>query len=263
MKFSGNPYSFLKNGEVRDMKIKTIPASEQVFDYIKNAIVSGEWKVNERIPSEIEMAERFGVNRLTVRMALKKLVALGILETRTGDGTYVREFHFRDYISQIKDFYMTPELLRSVYQFRRVTELECGRLAIQTASDEEIGELRKLYEEYQEMKEQYPGLKAQDGEDFIERFVRKDIEYHCKIVSMSHNELFVYSYDVAREPIARYVDILVRKRIESWKKKGIQASNWNDQHREMFEAICRRDFPAYQKALEQMVDFEVDLAETL
>ncbi len=66
------------------MKIKTIPASEQVFDYIKNAIVSGEWKVNERIPSEIEMAERFGVNRLTVRMALKKLVALGILETRTG-----------------------------------------------------------------------------------------------------------------------------------------------------------------------------------
>ena len=77
-------------------KVKTISANEQVYEYIKDAIINGEWKEGEKIPSETKLAETFEVNRLTVRMALKRLTALGVLETRTGDGTYVKGFRFRE-----------------------------------------------------------------------------------------------------------------------------------------------------------------------
>ncbi len=239
------------------MNIKTIPANEQVFEYMKKAIAYGEWKVNQKIPSEIELSERFGVNRLTVRMALKKLVTLGILETKTGDGTYVREFVFGDYISQITDFYMNQDLLKSVCEFRKTVEIECARLAIQNATNQEISELKAINDEYQMIKQTISTTSKSD----IDKLVDKDVEFHNKIVSMSHNNLFFYAYDVAREPIRQYISILVNSRITSWNKKGIQSAEWNDQHQETYEAIASKDFNSCKDAMNRMVDFNVDLSE--
>ena len=64
-----------------DEKAKKISASEQVFEALQSQISSGVWKVGDRLPSEGELAERYGVNRLTVRVALQKLNALGVVET--------------------------------------------------------------------------------------------------------------------------------------------------------------------------------------
>ncbi|MCG8485733.1 MAG: GntR family transcriptional regulator, partial [Clostridia bacterium] len=119
-------------------KIKQIPAYEQIFEYMRNAIKENQWKIGEKIPSEIELSNEFGVNRLTVRMALQRLNSMGLVETRTGDGTYVKQFNFRDYIDNITDFYMTPDLINKVTAFRRAVELECAKLAIQEATEEEI-----------------------------------------------------------------------------------------------------------------------------
>ena len=74
------------------MRIRKVSASEQVCEAIQAQISSGVWKVGDKLPSESELAAKFGVNRLTVRMALQKLNALGIVETRTGSGTFVIEF---------------------------------------------------------------------------------------------------------------------------------------------------------------------------
>ena len=81
-----------------DEKAKKISASEQVFEALQSQISSGVWKVGDRLPSEGELAERYGVIRLTVRVALQKLNALGVVETRTGSGTYVIEFDFEGYL---------------------------------------------------------------------------------------------------------------------------------------------------------------------
>ena len=81
-----------------DMKIKKVSASEQVCEAIQDQISAGVWKVGDKLPSESDLAAKFGVNRLTVRMALQKLNALGIVETRTGSGTFVIEFDFESYL---------------------------------------------------------------------------------------------------------------------------------------------------------------------
>lgn len=57
------------------MKIKKVSASEQVCEAIQDQISAGVWKVGDKLPSESDLAAKFGVNRLTVRMALQKLNA--------------------------------------------------------------------------------------------------------------------------------------------------------------------------------------------
>ena len=57
---------------------------------LESALFEGRWGVFERLPSERGLAEAFGVNRATVRAALRALAGRGILETRRGSGTVVR-----------------------------------------------------------------------------------------------------------------------------------------------------------------------------
>jgi len=68
------------------MKIKRTSLPDEVCSRIKENIKNNQWKVYDKIPSEGELAEMFGVNRLTIRMALQKLNTLGIVETRVSSG---------------------------------------------------------------------------------------------------------------------------------------------------------------------------------
>jgi len=66
-----------------------VPLYVQIKDYIRLNIQSGAFAVNERIPSERQLAEQFGVNRLTVSKALKELSQEGFIYSQVGKGTYV------------------------------------------------------------------------------------------------------------------------------------------------------------------------------
>ena len=100
------------------MKIKKVSASEQVCEAIQDQISAGVWKVGDKLPSESDLAAKFGVNRLTVRMALQKLNALGIVETRTGSGTFVIEFDFESYLKTASRFYEQSGMMQNVQEFR-------------------------------------------------------------------------------------------------------------------------------------------------
>lgn len=57
---------------------------------IEDALLQGRWKLSERLPSERELAAEFGINRGTLRAALRTLSGKGILETVHGSGTTVQ-----------------------------------------------------------------------------------------------------------------------------------------------------------------------------
>lgn len=64
--------------------------AERARDQLRRRIVAGEWEINSRLPSEVELAEQFGVARGTIREAVRGLAELGMLETAAGRGTFVR-----------------------------------------------------------------------------------------------------------------------------------------------------------------------------
>lgn len=66
-----------------------IPLYQQLVKAIKDAIANGEFKLNDKIPTELELSKKFGVSRITVRAAIDELVEEGILLKRQGKGTFV------------------------------------------------------------------------------------------------------------------------------------------------------------------------------
>ena len=66
-----------------------IPKYLQISAWLKDLIQSGRFKTGEKLPSEIELSKMCGVNRNTLRQAISKLVAEGMLYKRRGSGTFV------------------------------------------------------------------------------------------------------------------------------------------------------------------------------
>ncbi len=67
-----------------------LPKYQQIVVELRRCIAVGRVKVGDRLPSETELADRFGVSRLTVQRALKELQLEGLVERRAGSGTYVQ-----------------------------------------------------------------------------------------------------------------------------------------------------------------------------
>ena len=65
--------------------------SSNVSDKLKRKIIDGEWKVNEQIPTEQELAEELMVSRTTIREAIKILASQNIVRIDRGKGTFVAE----------------------------------------------------------------------------------------------------------------------------------------------------------------------------
>jgi GntR family transcriptional regulator len=72
-------------------KARSVPLHHQVFLVLQDGITESRYAPNEALPSEEELAKLFGVSRVTIRSAMEKLDALGLVERRQGVGTFVRE----------------------------------------------------------------------------------------------------------------------------------------------------------------------------
>ena len=65
------------------------PLYQQIKSLLLQALQAGEWKAGEMIPSEIDLAQRFGVSQGTVRKAIDEMAAENLLVRRQGKGTFV------------------------------------------------------------------------------------------------------------------------------------------------------------------------------
>lgn len=65
------------------------PMYQQIADTIQRQIDEGELERGQQLPTELELREKFEASRNTVRDAIKRLVNLGLVETRPGQGTFV------------------------------------------------------------------------------------------------------------------------------------------------------------------------------
>jgi GntR family transcriptional regulator, transcriptional repressor for pyruvate dehydrogenase complex len=88
--------------------VKKQKVSDQVAESIRDAIVTGQVRPSESLPSERELAERFGVNRSSIREALHRLEAWGLVQVRQGYATVVRNL-LRTAGPELLPFLMAPE----------------------------------------------------------------------------------------------------------------------------------------------------------
>lgn len=80
----------------------TIPAYQQIKDYVLGEIHAGHWRAGDQVPSENELVRRFGVARMTVNRAIRELAAEGVLTRSQGAGTFVAATKYQSTLVDIK-----------------------------------------------------------------------------------------------------------------------------------------------------------------
>ena len=126
--------------QIKPIEKKNI--SEQVLEQITDNIVKQQWPAGAKLPSENDLAQMFKVSRVSVRTALHKLIALGILEVRNGEGTFVRRADAGVYLnSLIPTLVLEPHDILELLEFRRGIEMLSCELAAERATPEDIEKL--------------------------------------------------------------------------------------------------------------------------
>ena len=215
---------------------------DQVFDQFQEQVIKGVWKPGEKLPSENELAVSLGVSRVSIREGLQKLVTLGLLETRHGEGTFVKE--------------VTPDLCLNalfpmlilehtnifhVLEYRRAMDTGAVKLAVERASEEDIEELERI-------------LSVMKGcSDNPEKFSDADLDFHLAVAKAAKNPLFIK------------VNSIIKNTLSASMAGIVQVLGPRDglfYHREILDAIKARDAGEAVRLMDEHVVKTIERLET-
>jgi GntR family transcriptional repressor for pyruvate dehydrogenase complex len=175
----------------------------RVTHEIERLIVDGRLQPGERLPSERELADQFGVSRTVVREAVRGLVAKGMLEVRPGSGTIIRSPTAKT-VAQSMSLFLRggqAELDHAkVYEVRRVLEIEIAGLAAERRTAEDLARLEAILSEMETIVNQAPLAPSER-----DRYAGIDVAFHSALAQATHNELFSLLLDSV-------VDVMIKVR---------------------------------------------------
>lgn len=140
----------LSNG-VRFRPPRKVTIVEAIVDQIVEQVQQGKLNPGDRLPSERQLIEVFGVSRSSVREALQGLIVMGVVESRPGQGTFVRTMPGR-LTAQRSSAALAEHLQRKMrlqlVEARRVIEPPIARLAAERATADDASYLRQRLAAY-------------------------------------------------------------------------------------------------------------------
>ncbi|MBE1293207.1 MAG: GntR family transcriptional regulator [Rhodobacteraceae bacterium] len=177
--------------------------SAQIAKAIRDAIISGDMIVDERLPSESELADQFDVSRPTVREALKRLAAQNLIRTQRGatGGAFVRRLSYDEAYAQ---HITTSTLLLSMNavdfetacEARFALERACAPLSAQRRTPDHLATMRaEIHRQAQ------PGLSD-------ERFCDSDVAFHRALVDGAGNPVLSYQLAGAVEAMQPLMNMI-------------------------------------------------------
>ncbi len=189
---------------------KAVDLSAQIAANIRDAIVSGALIVDERLPSEAEMALHFDVSRATVREALKRLAAQSLIRTQRGatGGAFVNRISFeaaqeQQITTSILLLSMNAVSFETACEARYALERACAPLAAKRRKNIHINAMRA----------ELDVLKAPDLTD--EGFCASDVAFHRALVDAACNPVLSYQLAGAVEamqPLMNMITFTARDR---------------------------------------------------
>lgn len=170
-----------------DKLIQKSSVSQQVVDYILGCIDRGELKSGDRLPGEREFAEALGISRVPLREAISALCAMGILDKRQGDGTFVAAFSPQVLGRILRTYTMLDSTLAdNLFEARLVVEGAAARLAARNATEEDVAQLHRQIDA---MEQTIPAYVR--GEKTLGDMLALDDLFHLQCAAASHNQFYI------------------------------------------------------------------------
>lgn len=201
-----------------------------VQESLRSYIEDNNLTAGAALPPETFLAQQLGVGRNSVREAIKALESVGILETRRGIGVFVKKFSFEPLLDNLA--YGLQASLRDVeelLEIRRVLETGLIDKTIETISEEDVAELRRLTERMRQ--------RAERGESFAE----EDQQFHQLLFRCQNNKMLSVLIDIfwsAFYKASGFANLANPTPLATWRD-----------HHEIAEAVAARDVAAARRRL--------------
>ncbi|MQR95297.1 FadR family transcriptional regulator [Fictibacillus phosphorivorans] len=139
----------MKPVEERGMSVQpTEKVYIEILKQIKAIIVEDGLQAGDKLPSERELSDRLKVGRSSVREALRSLELLGLIETRRGEGTFIREATGHRLVEVLASFILNDNKARhDLQETRHIVIKDCVELAVRRAESSTILRLTHLIEQ--------------------------------------------------------------------------------------------------------------------
>lgn len=155
---------------------------EQIVDRMTNAIMEGYYKVGAKLPSEFELMEELNVSRNSLREAMKIMSALGIVEIKRGDGTYIsHEVKSNIFDSVIYSIMFESSSNNEIVEYRRILDEAVLKTAMYKISDEEIDQLQDYINQMREFSKLHNYTKVAE----------LDYQFHLYLIDCSKNTFLI------------------------------------------------------------------------
>ena len=198
-----------------------LPLRDVVFNTLRQAILTGELKPGERL-MEIHLANRLGVSRTPIREAIRKLELEGLVTMIPRRGAEVAQ--------------ITEKSMNDVLEVRRAMDALCVELACDRISQEELGNLKKACENFEQ------AVKSRD----VKKVAQADVALHDIILQATGNQRLIQLVNNLSEQMYRY-------RFE-YIKDTTQHERLIEEHRIIYESIVNKDKATASKAAKMHID---------
>ncbi|HAQ08272.1 MAG TPA: FadR family transcriptional regulator [Bacillus bacterium] len=207
------------------MPIERKKVSDQVFDQLKTMIKENEFPPNTKLPSENELSKMFGVSRAPIREALSVLAASGLIESRQGGGSWVREIHLVDMLESVTFEMVQIEQVYELLEMRSIIETEAAALAASRYQEKELDKIEEALDLFK--------VTVQD-ESAIGH--EADFKFHWEIVKASKNRFLIQSMENLSDLYQKALAFSLKRNIGMPRKR----EQVYEEHLKIFNAIKDR-----------------------
>ncbi|MDN5344519.1 MAG: GntR family transcriptional regulator, transcriptional repressor for pyruvate dehydrogenase complex [Clostridia bacterium] len=160
--------------------IRTKKIYEEIVQQIKNLIGEGNLKAGDRLPSERELSERLAVSRASVREALSALAAMGVVDIRPGEGTFVQNIRNGAIVEPLAmALLLDRQAAIELLEVREALEGEAAYLAAHRAGEEDLDRMAELLQEME--RDLQKGTLGEEA----------DLRFHLAIAEAARNSVLV------------------------------------------------------------------------
>ena len=165
----------------------------QVYDQMLDNILNGVWPPGTKLPSENELGQMFGVSRVPIREALRKLNTMGITQTRQGEGSFVLMVTPGMFMNSLLPMLVwNRKSMMDILEYRRIVEPENAALAALHADEDDIVNIAATIEDINRI-----------GRPALE-FAIADMKFHLDIARATKNSLLFNVSNVIRDVMVSY-----------------------------------------------------------
>jgi GntR family transcriptional repressor for pyruvate dehydrogenase complex len=215
-------------------RIKPKKIYEEVAEALHEWIRSGVLKPGDKLDSVQQLAENFHVGRSAIREALSALKAMGLIEMRQGEGTYVKQFEANDLTFPFSLTLMNREDVMNLLEVRKIIETGVAASAANSRTPEN---LRMMEEALEEMEV------AHGNEELGEK---SDLKFHLAIANATQNTILVKLLD----DISGLIQETMKETRRIWfYSKQTTMEKLYGEHLSLYQAILHQDEKGARQAM--------------